>query len=492
MGIGWRIADSHRVHERSASEIPEFRGTLQTEESGATGVRDFRSESFWLSTLEEDLDPRPALTGSEEADVVIVGAGYTGLWTAYYLLEHEPGLRVALCEAGISGIGASGRNGGWCMGMAEGVEEFLHDPQTRQAGLALSRALFGCVDEVGRVIEHEGIDCHFKKGGTLQIARVENQEQEQQAHLAQMAEWGLGSDDYQWLSKEALHERFRVPNGKGALFSPHVAAIHPARLVRGLAQAVESRGGRIFEASAVRAIESRAVRTDQGRIQADWVVLATEAYTDRLPGHKRRMAPMHSMMVATEPLSSDVWEQIGLRERETFGGLERVATYGQRTADDRIAYGARGVYYYGSAIRERFSARDPLFEQVQRSLIGLLPVLRDVQITHRWGGPMGLPRHRVPVVRADPETRLAVGGGYLGEGVGASNLIGRILADLLLGRETEIVHLPWVDGSLKRWEPEPFRWIGITAARAMMDRLDEREAAGKVPSRLVQSVLDRL
>ena len=455
-------------------------------------MRDFRSESFWLSTLEEDLKPRPALKGNQEADVVIVGAGYTGLWTAYYLLENEPHLRIAICEAGISGAGASGRNGGWCMGMAEGVEEFLHDPKTREGGLDLSRALFGCVDEVERVARHEGIDCHFRKGGTLQIARFEKQEQEQKAHRAQLMAWGLGPDDYQWLSKEGLDQRLRVPGAQGALFSPHVAAIHPARLVRGLARAVESRGVRIFENAPVRQIEKRGVQTDQGRIRADWVVLATEAYMARLPGYKRRMVPMHSMMVATEPLPSHLWDEIGLGERETFGGLERITTYGQRTADDRIAYGSRGMYYYGSAIRERFSARSPLFEQVHASLVDLLPMLRDVKITHRWGGPLGLPRNRVPMVWADSEARLAMAGGYLGEGVGASNLMGRTLADLLLDRQTDRVQLPWVRDGLSNWEPEPLRWIGITAARSLMDRMDKREAAGKATNRLLESVLDRL
>jgi glycine/D-amino acid oxidase-like deaminating enzyme len=271
-----------------------------------------------------------------------------------------------------------------------------------------------------------------------------------------------------------------------------VAAIHPARLVRGLARVVESRGGRIFENSGVRQIRPGEVETDQGRIQADWVVLATEAYTAQIPGYKRRMAPMHSMMVATEPLSADLWEEIGLGERETFAGPELIATYGQRTADDRIAYGSRGLYYYGSGIRERFSPTDPIFEQVRESLVNLLPLLRDVAITHRWGGPLGLPRDRTPALSADRETRIAMAGGYLGEGVGASNLMGRTLADLLSGQETDRVRLPWVGKCFSQWEPEPLRWMGITAARTAMDRLDKQEAAGGVPSRWMESVLDRL
>ena len=455
-------------------------------------MRDFRSESFWLATLEEDLAPRPALQGQEEFDVAIIGAGYTGLWTAYYLLQEEPGLRIALCEAGISGIGASGRNGGWCMGMAEGLEGLLDDPDTYEGAMELSRALFGCVDEIKRVCDQEGIDCHFKKGGTLEVARVDRQREEQLSHVGQMKEWGFSPGDYQCLSESELNERFRVPGGKSALYSPHVAAIHPARLVRGLAQAVESRGARIFENSAVRRIQRGQIETDEGRIRTDWIVVATEAYTPRLPGYKRRMAPMHSMMVATEPLSAELWEEIGLKERETFSGSGLIATYGQRTADDRIAYGTRGFYCYGSGIRERFLPTHPIFKQVQESLLDLLPVLRDVEITHRWGGPLGLPRDRVPAVCADGESRIAMAGGYLGEGVGASNLMGRTLADLLTDRQTDRVRFPWVGQGFSQWEPEPLRWIGITAARMAMDRMDQKESAGKAPSRWMKWLLDRL
>jgi len=321
---------------------------------------------------------------------------------------------------------------------------------------------------------------------------MERQKEEQFAHATQMRDWGFAPDDHQFLSASELNERLRVPGAKSALYSPHVAAIHPARLVRGLARAVESRGARIFENSAVRQIRPGQVETDQGGIQADWVVVATEAYTARLPGYKRRMVPMHSMMVATEPLSADLWEEIGLKDRETFSGPELIATYGQRTADDRIAYGSRGLYYYGSVIREQFSSEDPIFEQVRQSLISLLPVLRDVEITHRWGGPLGLPRDRTPAVFADPDTRVAMAGGYLGEGVGASNLMGRTLADLLCDQETDRIRFPWVGKGFSQWEPEPLRWIGITAARTAMDRLDKKEAAGGVPSRWMEVVLDRL
>lgn len=449
-------------------------------------MRDYRAESFWLDTLEEELAPRAPLAGLQQADVVIVGAGYTGLWTAYYLLESEPSLRVAICEANIAGIGASGRNGGWCMGMAEGVDDLISDPETREAGLRLARALFETPDEVHRVVEREQIDCHFRKGGMLEIAILPVHRERIETLLERYSQWGFSSEDYRWLSADELMSRMQTPSGIGALYSPHVAAIQPARLVRGLARVVESRGARLFELSPVRRVERGRVETEHGVIQADWVVIATEGYTPGVSGRKRRIAPIHSMMVATEPLSPELWKSIGLADRETFGAYRRISTYGQRTADDRIAFGTRGSYFFGSAVREQFKSDDPFFQHVERSLLEFLPQLREVKITHRWGGPLGFSRNLQPRAGVDADRRLAYGGGYSGEGVGASNLVGRILSDLLLEKKTDRVQLPWVTGDFPDWEPEPFRWLGITTMIKAWTRLDRIEAAGRKPSRLMR------
>ncbi len=454
-------------------------------------MRDWHSESFWLSTLAEELSPRSELVGQNHADVVIVGAGYTGLWTAYYLLKNQPNLRVILCEAGISGIGASGRNGGWCMGMAEGVDTLLEDPKTREPGLRLTRALFETPNEIERVMDRHGIDGHFKKGGVLSLATLPSHEEELHARLSKYAEWGIEEEHYRWLPKSELNDRLRSPSATGALYSPHVAAVHPANLVRGLAEVVESRGANIFELSPVCEIEPGCVKTQHGQVHADWVVLATEGYTPSIPGRKRRLAPIHSMMVATEPLPESLWDDIGLSQRETFGGSERITTYGQRTADGRIAFGSRGLYYYGSKIREKFSDQDPLFEQVRLSLVSILPQLKDIKITHRWGGALGFSRNVQPAVGVDAQSRLAFAGGYMGEGVGASNLMGRILTDLLNERETPLTSLPWVAPDFPNWELEPFRWLGVTGVRTFLEVADRREASGKKANRLFEFLTNK-
>lgn len=451
-------------------------------------MRDYASESFWLDDLAEEIVPRPRLTGGIEADVAIVGAGYTGLWTALYLLREDPSLRVVLCEAGVAGAGASGRNGGWVMGLAEGVSERLRDPATQEAGVRWQRALFETVDEVGRVSGEEGIACDFAKGGMLQIASVPA---EQERLLAEIEEWraqGFDDADFRWLSPDELRGRFLGGAPLGALYCSHVAAIHPARLVRGLARAVETRGGRIFEGSPVRRVAERSLQTDAGEVRARWVVLATEGYTPGLPGRRRKLIPMHSMMIATEPLPPALWEEIGLSARETFGGAGRISTYGQRTVSGRVAFGARGVYYYGSGVQERFAAEDPRFDEVHAALLHLMPSLEGVEVTHRWGGPLGVARDWSPRIGLFPEQGLALAGGYVGEGVGASNLAGRTLADGILGRETERTALPWVTGDFPNWEVEPLRWLGVSAVRRLGDHLDRVERAGRHVPRLAQAL----
>ena len=451
-------------------------------------MRDYAGESFWLDDLGEEIVPRAAHEGSVKADVAIVGAGYTGLWTALYLLREEPSLQVVVCEAGVAGCGASGRNGGWLMGLAEGIAQQLRDPATREAGQRWQRAMFDAVDEVGRVAADEGIGCDFAKGGMLQVASTPADQERLLATLDERRAQGFGEEDFRWLAPADLARRLRDRAGLGALYCPHVAAIHPARLVRGLARAVEARGGRIFEESPVTGLGDRRVDLATGSVEAPWVVLATEGYTPRLAGRRRRLIPMHSMMIATEPLSPERWAQVGLAARETFGGAGRISLYGQRTASGRIAFGARGAYYYGSGVRERFVADDPQFARVHEALVRLLPAVEGVPISHRWGGPLGIARDWCPRVGLFPERGLALAGGYVGEGVGAANLAGRTLADGILERRTERTELPWVAGEFPNWEPEPLRWLGVSLVRRLGERLDLQEAGGRGPSRLAEAL----
>ncbi len=436
----------------------------------------YRDVSLWFDTLPETVTPRASLDGNGAVDVGIVGAGFSGLWTAYYLAKLRPDLRVALLEAEVAGYGASGRNGGWCIGLLSGLDGLLLRADRREAGMALQRAAFDAVDEVGRVASAEQIDCHFRKGGSVRVAVTPGQKTELRERMGVFREL-FPPDDFRWLEPAECESRVRIPGALGGLYTPHCAALNPARLARGLACRVEQLGVRIFERTRATRIEPGRVTTDRFELRAGVIVRATEAYTAELRGARRDLVPMHSWMIATEPLSDSLWREIGLADAETFGDCRQVTTYGQRTGDGRIAFGGLGSYHYGSRIERHFPASHPNFRELERILCALLPVLRGTRVTHRWAGALGVPRDLRPRVGLDRERGLAWIGGYFGEGVAASNLAGRTLAELVAGADTERTRLALVAKPSRAWEPEPLRFLALRGAlgvAAAADRASER------------------
>jgi glycine/D-amino acid oxidase-like deaminating enzyme len=444
----------------------------------------FRSPSFWHDTIGEEIIPRPALEADQQVDVAIVGAGYTGLWTAHYLIEQEPSCKIAIVESEVAGFGASGRNGGFLSAEYAGIGGLLADPKTRDRAIALHRAMFDVVDEVGRVTEAAGIRCDFAKSGALEVATCAAQREKYHKSIRELRALGFGEHDYRWLDAPECAQYVRVQGALGALCSPHCAAIQPAKLARGLACHVEAKGVALYERSAARSIEKGVVVTSGGKLLAPTVLRCTEGYTRRIPGFPRDLIPMHSSMIATEPLPDEIWKEIGLNNRETFGDGRRIVTYGQRTADGRIAFGTKGIYLYGSGIRDYFDPKDPYFERVHHLLLDLLPALSSVEITHRWGGALGIPRDWTPFIQFDPNTGLGAAGGYAGNGVGVANLAGRTLADLVLRQQTERTTFPAVNRSFRLWEPEPLRWLGVEGVRRLGEAADRCELRGqKAPLR---------
>ena len=438
---------------------------------------------FWFDSLESLPEPEPPRPLPAQVDVAIVGGGFTGLWTAYYLKRLDPSLDIAVLEAVTVGFGASGRNGGWCTGMSSGLEEMLERPDQREAGVRLLRALIDAVDEVGQVCQAENIDCHYAKGGALTVAHTPYHTAELQEEVEDYAAFDLEEDYYHWLPQEESRRRVNCSRNYGATYTPHCAAIHPGRLVRGLSEAVQARGVRLFESTPVIAMQGTSVTTPQGRLRADAVILATEGYTDSIAGHKRRLIPLCSMMVATEPLPDGAWDEIGLANRETFTDLRRVTIYGQRTADSRLAFGGAEFYPFGSRSKTFLTADEPGFAGMEASLRTIFPVLENYAFTHHWGGVMGVSRHWRPCVVFDRAAGFGAAGGYVGEGVSAANLAGRILADLMLGRKTDITQLPWVDDVAGRWEPEPLRWLGAATLIQLANWADRAELAHGQPSK---------
>ena len=437
----------------------------------------YRKLSFWHDTVPGSLEPRDPLQGDLDADVAIAGAGFTGLWTAYYLKKARPELRVVVCEREIAGFGASGRNGGWCSALFPASLSKLDRMGGRDAAIAMYRAMQQTVDEVGAAVAAEGIDCHWAKGGTVQLARSAVQLERARAEIAEAREFGFGPEDLDLLDRDAATAIAAADGVLGGVYTPHCAAIHPSRLARGLAEAVRRHGVALHESTPVTRIEPGALVTAAGTVRARHVIRATEGYTPQLPGEHRTVIPVYSLMIATEPLPDAVWEHIGLAARPTFGDLRHMIIYGQRTADGRFAFGGRGApYHLGSSIRPAYDRVPAVHAALRRTLAELFPVLADFKVTHTWGGPLGIPRDWCASVGLDPATGLGWAGGYVGDGVATTNLAGRTLADLVLGQDTPLTRLPWVGHRSPRWETEPLRWLGANAGLQLMSFADRQES----------------
>ena len=321
-------------------------------------MTDYRARSMWLDGFPGELDPRPSLTGPMDADVVIVGAGFTGLWTAYYLKKADPHLRVVVLEREIAGFGASGRNGGWCHTTFPGSRELAEKTHGRQAVIDQQRALHQTVYEIDRVVRDEGIDARFHLGGQLDLALTPVQLLRLREAVEYERSWGFGEDDYRALSAAEIRERIKVAGCLGAGYTPHGAAVDPARLARGLADVVEKLGVPIYERTPVTRLEPHVASTPFGDVRADIVVRATEAFTPELPGYERTLVPIYSLMIGTEPLPESFWDEVGWTGREVFGDFRFLIFYAMRTDDDRIAIGGRGApYHYGSRLSEAVRAR---------------------------------------------------------------------------------------------------------------------------------------
>ena len=452
--------------------------------------------SHWFAQLYPDAWPpvRPSLAGIVEADVCIVGAGYSGLWTAYELRRADPSLSVVVVEAEVAGYGASGRNGGAVIALVQGTrEQWAKRAGGRPGAIALEREIIRTVDEVGEAVSREAIECSFSKNGVLEVARTELE----LAHFRRMVqrdrEWGFGPEDYEMLDAGETTRRVAVAGALGARFSPHCASIHPGALVRGLAEAVERAGAVIYEDSPVRQIKPGLAVADAGTVRARFVIRATEGYTESLESHQRRIVPVHTSMLVTEPIPDEIWSQIGWAGREALLA-EHPFLHLQHTADRRITIGGddnRVPYLYGSRPSPLGAAPKRVAGMYHAELVKLFPGLRKVAIERSWQGVFGAPRSWMPGVHLDRATGLGWVGGYVGEGVAPANLAGRTMRDLVLGLDTELTRLPLVAAPPRCWEPEPLRYVGAAVISVMRSLGTRRELATGRPSWLV-SVGNRL
>ncbi len=418
--------------------------------------------SFWWQQLGVP-SPADVLAGDATCDVAIVGGGLTGLWTAYYLHEADPTLDIRVLEAEFAGFGASGRNGGWLSSELPGSSRAYADVAGEDGVARLGAAVRATVDEVIAVAAREGIEADIVRSGVLHVARSQAQARRLDGEL----------------DASQVAARIRVAGAVSGHVDPDCARVHPARLVRGVARVVRERGVRIHEGTRAVAIEPGAVVTERGTVRAPVVLRCLEGFTAGLSGHRRDWLPMNSAIVATEPLTRAQWNEIGWSGEELLGDEAHAYCYAQRTADGRIAMGGRGVpYRFGSRTDVDGRTQDATVESLRSTLTSLFPSLAGVGIAHAWCGVLGVPRDWSASVSFDAATGLGHAGGYVGSGLTATNLAGRTLRDLVSGTGTDLTRLPWTNHRVRRWEPEPLRWVGVHALYRLYRAADRREDAG--------------
>ena len=439
--------------------------------------------SFWWQ--QTGVPPRRAgLAGDTTATVCIIGAGYTGLWTALSLKSARPDLDILIVEAEFAGFGASGRNGGWLTGGFAWSHARYAASGGEAAVRAMVTAMNGTVAEIIAQCATLGIDAEITPTDEMLIATNPAQWQRLQTEYRHRSAWGEG-DRLHLLTADQARARIAIPGARGALVVTGGARIQPAKLAAGLARAAERLGIRLVEGTRVTAIAPGVVTTDHGRVTTRTILRCTEGFTATLAGHRRDLLPLNSAQIITEPLSADVWAKIGWQGYEIMGDFAHSYCYCQRSPDGRIAFGGRGTpYRFGSGIDASGRPDPATIATLTARLHRLFPATRTARIDHEWSGVLGVPRDWCAGVSFEPSTRIGHAGGYVGVGVATANLAGRTLAALALGTDDPLTRLPWVNREVRKWEPEPLRWLGLHGTYAAYALADRAEARGGPPSRL--------
>ncbi len=447
--------------------------------------------SYWQESMPSSLVDRSSVDSDLDVDIAIVGAGYSGLWTAYYLKQLQPGARISIIEANHVGFGASGRNGGWCSGFLPMTLSEIEQQYDRQHAIEMYQQSFATLDEIEKVIGVEKLDCDFHRGGTIHGATNAVQRNRVIEDVKQLHDYGFNEGDSRMLSPQESMAKINIQGLLAASYTPHCAVIHPAKLALGLASVVERMGVKIYEDSRVVEISSRTLKMKDVRVRAEVVVRATEGFTSQIRRHRRTLAPLYSYMVATEPLTKLQRDRIGWQNRETYHDARNMIIYVQITSDGRIAFGGRGApYHFGSRVKPGYDNHDEIHQRIISSMHEIFPLTKNLQITHRWGGPLGVPRNWKPSVNFDPQSGIASLGGYVGDGVAATNLAARTLAHLITGDQHPLTKLAWVNHPSRKWEPEPLRYFGINGLLRLSSSMDKREHKTGKPDKFRSKLLD--
>lgn len=460
---------------------------------GRLGAVKHTAEGYWLEEAPA-VEELAALEGERRADVVVVGGGYAGMWTAWHLKQMEPEMEVVLLEAGRCGHGPSGRNGGFCNEMWFSLPN-MRERWGDEGALAVARAAEEAVTGIGEFCESEAVDAWYRRGGYLQVSTAEAHDDVWTEALRACQELGA-TDVIQPLDPGQVAERCASPAFRGGAYYPGAATVQPARLALGLRRRLLARSAAIFERSAVERVAASPgevhVRTASGAVRAGAAVLAvgSAAMAPRGPLHGR-MTVASSHIVLTEPVH-ELLEEVGWTGGECITDSRALIDYFRTTPDGRIAFGWGGGRIAMGARLHGYSELDPgVVSQAAAHLWDYFPGLEGRALTHAWGGPIDASPTHLPLVLSLRGGRAFAAAGFTGNGVGPSHMVGRTLASLALDRRDEHSSLAFVDPSPTRMPPEPFGWVGGEAIRAGIMRKEEAELAGHSPS-LTSSLLARV
>ncbi|MBU2611763.1 MAG: FAD-binding oxidoreductase [Chloroflexi bacterium] len=439
-------------------------------------MKDYSDKSFWLATYGE-YTPNPPVEGDLGVDVAILGGGYTGLATAYNLRKDDPAMKVAVLEAEVVGFGASGRNGGFSMtlfGLEPAVTKALFGQgRTVEAHRYMERA----VDYVDALVKEHKIQSDYEFPGFLRAATTTGYVKRIQHDLEILTSMGVSG--IEWIEAEKMRAEVDSPLFLGGWWEPRCGLLDPARQARELKRIALQAGAEIYEETPVAEIKRDGkftLSTPGGKVTADKVVFATNAYSHLIPGMRSKQVPAFTHMVVTEPLTEKQLAAIGWKHRQGIEDARNLVHYFRLTADNRIAMGGSDVSItYGRNMERDLNPRT--FADLERDVVRLFPHLKGIRFTHRWGGPVSVTMDMAPAIGFLGDPRAVYSLGCVGHGVSMTHLNGRTIADLLLERKTDLTDVWFVNRKMIPWPPEPLRLVASQAIRGYMrleDALYER------------------
>jgi len=438
-------------------------------------LADTRHSVFWRDDLPESLLPdRPALVGTHRADLVIVGAGYTGLWTALLASERRPDARIVVLEGQRVGWAASGRNGGFCeASLTHGAENGMSRWPDEMP--LLERLGMENLDAIEAAEAKYGMDFQFERTGELAPAIEPHQ-------LAWLEEWAAeGEEGVVLLDQEAARAAVNSPTYLGAVWEQRTCGmLHPARLAAELARVCEERGVQIFERSPATGLDTSGpgvtVATRDGRVEAAHAVLATNVFPSLLKRNRLMTVPVYDYVLMTEPLSAEQMASIGWKDRQGIGDMANQFHYYRLTQDNRILFGGYdAIYHYGRRVRPEYENRPASWERLAGHFFTTFPQLEGLRFTHKWAGAIDTSTQFTAFFGTARDRRVAYAAGFTGLGVGPARFAGEVMLDLLDGVKNERTELEMVRKRPLPFPPEPAAAIGINATRWSLDRADHNQ-----------------